>query len=328
MCVRRLPGGEERGRRRGDGRGDGKGGGDVVWPLTADTPAKGPDRGRGRAGACARRYALRRDAAEPRDAAGERRRRPGARARLRQPRLPARRGRPHPPPFPGQALDRVPARVPRPAAEPLLQPGRYTELFFLDEATAFAAGHRPCAECRRDDYGRFSRSGRTARPAPTRWTRGCTPSGSTRHAAQRPTRRRSTTLPDGAFVLRRRAVARAAAASCCAGRRPVTTTRAPRPRGDGGEITPPSLVAVLRAGWEPASSAFLHAPRGHRQGGFGRTRSLRRQVAAQRRQARVPARADALASSERVSERPGVTAGNGSRGRRGSTRRAPPRSGP
>src|SRR5262249_49569682 len=37
----------------------------------------------------------------------------------------------------------------------LLQPGRYTELFFLDEATAFAAGHRPCAECRREDYVRF-----------------------------------------------------------------------------------------------------------------------------------------------------------------------------
>ncbi len=29
-------------------------------------------------------------------------------------------------------------------------PGRYSELFFLDEATALAAGHRPCAECRRD----------------------------------------------------------------------------------------------------------------------------------------------------------------------------------
>jgi hypothetical protein len=37
----------------------------------------------------------------------------------------------------------------------LLQPGRYTELFFLDEATAFAAGHRPCAECRREDFVRF-----------------------------------------------------------------------------------------------------------------------------------------------------------------------------
>lgn len=37
----------------------------------------------------------------------------------------------------------------------LMQPGRYTELFFLDEAVAFAAGHRPCAECRRKDYEAF-----------------------------------------------------------------------------------------------------------------------------------------------------------------------------
>ncbi len=36
-----------------------------------------------------------------------------------------------------------------------MQPGRFTELFFLDEATAFAAGHRPCALCRREDYKRF-----------------------------------------------------------------------------------------------------------------------------------------------------------------------------
>ena len=38
---------------------------------------------------------------------------------------------------------------------PMMQPGKFTELFFLDEATAFAAGHRPCALCRRDDYDRF-----------------------------------------------------------------------------------------------------------------------------------------------------------------------------
>ncbi|MCB9006410.1 MAG: hypothetical protein H6656_03390 [Ardenticatenaceae bacterium] len=31
----------------------------------------------------------------------------------------------------------------------VMQPGNYTELFFLDEATALAAGHRPCFECRR-----------------------------------------------------------------------------------------------------------------------------------------------------------------------------------
>ena len=38
----------------------------------------------------------------------------------------------------------------------LMQPGRYTELFFLDEATALAAGHRPCWECRRADAKAFS----------------------------------------------------------------------------------------------------------------------------------------------------------------------------
>jgi hypothetical protein len=37
----------------------------------------------------------------------------------------------------------------------LLMPGRFTELFFLDEATALAAGHRPCGECRRESYKAF-----------------------------------------------------------------------------------------------------------------------------------------------------------------------------
>jgi hypothetical protein len=36
-----------------------------------------------------------------------------------------------------------------------MAPNRYTGLFFLDEATAFSAGHRPCAECRREDYVLF-----------------------------------------------------------------------------------------------------------------------------------------------------------------------------
>jgi hypothetical protein len=37
----------------------------------------------------------------------------------------------------------------------IMTPGHYTELFFLDEATGLAAGHRPCAECRRDHYQAF-----------------------------------------------------------------------------------------------------------------------------------------------------------------------------
>jgi hypothetical protein len=47
---------------------------------------------------------------------------------------------------------------------PLLQPGRFTELFFLDEATAFAAGHRPCALCRRADYARLTEAWRSLHP--------------------------------------------------------------------------------------------------------------------------------------------------------------------
>ena len=37
----------------------------------------------------------------------------------------------------------------------VMTPGLYTELFFLDEAVAFAAGHRPCAECRRSSFNAF-----------------------------------------------------------------------------------------------------------------------------------------------------------------------------
>ncbi len=39
----------------------------------------------------------------------------------------------------------------------VMQPHRYTELFFLDEATALSAGHRPCFECRRDDAVSFAK---------------------------------------------------------------------------------------------------------------------------------------------------------------------------
>lgn len=37
----------------------------------------------------------------------------------------------------------------------IMGPGRLTELFFLDEATSFSAGHRPCALCRRPAYDAF-----------------------------------------------------------------------------------------------------------------------------------------------------------------------------
>ena len=50
---------------------------------------------------------------------------------------------------------------------PLLQPGRFTELFFLDEATAMAAGHRACALCRRADYDRLVALWRELHPGQT-----------------------------------------------------------------------------------------------------------------------------------------------------------------
>ena len=46
----------------------------------------------------------------------------------------------------------------------VMAPNRYTELFFLDEATALAAGHRPCGECRRADFRRFRATWLAANP--------------------------------------------------------------------------------------------------------------------------------------------------------------------
>jgi hypothetical protein len=46
----------------------------------------------------------------------------------------------------------------------LMTPGLYTELFFLDEATALAAGHRPCAECQRERFTQFRDLWATANP--------------------------------------------------------------------------------------------------------------------------------------------------------------------
>jgi hypothetical protein len=47
----------------------------------------------------------------------------------------------------------------------VMTPGRYTELFFLDEATGLAAGHRPCAECRRERFNAFRMAWRSAHSA-------------------------------------------------------------------------------------------------------------------------------------------------------------------
>ena len=57
----------------------------------------------------------------------------------------------------------------------------YTELFFLDEVTALAAGHRPCFECRRKDAEHFAAlfSGTRKRVAARQWMKCCMPNVST-----------------------------------------------------------------------------------------------------------------------------------------------------
>jgi hypothetical protein len=139
---------------------------------------------------------------------------------------------------------------------PLLQPGRFTELFFLDEATAMAAGHRACALCRREDYVRLGEIWRSLHPE----DEGADAIDATLHrerwdGATRARRLHETALadlPDGTFVL-------------CAGRPWLVAGErllpwapggysAGEPRPAGGRatvITPPSLVEVFRAGWRP-----------------------------------------------------------------------------
>jgi hypothetical protein len=124
----------------------------------------------------------------------------------------------------------------------LMQPGKFTELFFLDEATAFAAGHRPCALCRRADYRRFLELlGET----------GADDVDDRLHAERFGGHDAwMDDLPDGAFVLH--------------GGEPFLVlgheflhwtpagydARVPRRGGRARAITPPSLVTVLAAGWE------------------------------------------------------------------------------
>jgi hypothetical protein len=129
---------------------------------------------------------------------------------------------------------------------PLLQPGKFTELFFLDEATAFAAGHRPCALCRREDYDRF----RALLGEP-----GADALDARLHAERLDgrARRLHTTrddLPDGAFVLRDGAPWLVRSNQLLRWTPEGYAERAPR--GDDPVLTPPSLVAVLRAGWSGA----------------------------------------------------------------------------
>ncbi len=129
----------------------------------------------------------------------------------------------------------------------------YTELFFLDEVTAFAAGHRPCFECRHRDATHFAVlfSGKKMRASAAAMDAAL-------HAerlsgkAKRLHRRQIDGLPDGAivalggeaFAIRSNHMLRWTAAG-------YDKTR-PRLRGTLADVlTPPSILAVLTAGYRP-----------------------------------------------------------------------------
>jgi hypothetical protein len=129
----------------------------------------------------------------------------------------------------------------------------YSELFFFDEVTALAAGHRPCFECRRDDAERFAalfaRGNERARAAAM---------DEVLHAerldgkAKRVHRRKADALPDGAMITL------GGNAFAVRGKHLLRWTPAgygearPRPLGTQVDVlTPPSILAVLERGYRP-----------------------------------------------------------------------------
>jgi hypothetical protein len=132
----------------------------------------------------------------------------------------------------------------------------YTELFFLDEPTALAAGHRPCFECRRRDADSFAEFWRIARRLRRRPRAAEMDQVLHRERlqgrAKRRHRRSVDGLPDGAVI------ALDDAAFAVRGDALLRWTprgydrRVPRPRGVIVEVlTPPAIVGVLSAGYRP-----------------------------------------------------------------------------
>lgn len=140
--------------------------------------------------------------------------------------------------------------------ERLLAPGRFTELFFLDDATAIGAGHRACALCRRQDYQRLVSIWGQLHPGPV----DAESIDAQLHSERLDPATRSRLcrhvplagLPDGVFIMYQNApwlvLGHELVQWTAAG---YGKRRRREPRADAQLITPPSLVEVLRAGWEP-----------------------------------------------------------------------------
>ena len=144
--------------------------------------------------------------------------------------------------------------------QPLADPHRWTPIFFLDEAVALAAGHRPCAYCRRADYHAYRRRDRRRRP--TAVGRRARPAARRRAPAPRARAvqgRRPTAVAGARRVAPRRHGRRSTTsgsrACCVAGmlRRFTfdgwSAATAPPPVVD--VLTPPTSVAALSGGYRP-----------------------------------------------------------------------------
>ena len=138
----------------------------------------------------------------------------------------------------------------------------YTELFFLDEVTAFAAGHRPCFECRRKDAERFAKlfSGEGKRATATAMDQVLhaeRPDGK----VKRLHRRALDSLPDGAMIARDNEAFAVRGPQLLRWTPSGYDRAVPRPRGiEVDVLTPPSILNVLEAGyvprWHSSSGAF------------------------------------------------------------------------
>jgi hypothetical protein len=135
----------------------------------------------------------------------------------------------------------------------VMQPHAWTELFFLDEATALAAGHRPCAECRRDDYVRFrdlwkATIGEASADAMDLVLHRQRLDGS----AKRTYRGNLTSLPDGSYVAIGGTAWLVWDAWLYAWSDRGYLSRRSRPAlGEADVLTPPAIVTILRGGYAP-----------------------------------------------------------------------------
>jgi hypothetical protein len=134
---------------------------------------------------------------------------------------------------------------------PQWTPHRYTPLFFLDEAVALAAGHRPCALCRNAAWKSFLAARRDVTGSPTA-KRDDVDRALHRERRAGPHRRPWRSLPDGAFAVVDGAAVRVDSDVLV----PWTPTGygAPRfrpSRGDAAVLTPPTTLEVIAAGYAP-----------------------------------------------------------------------------